>query len=134
MFKKCIDCDVPFEGRSDKIFCSNYCKSNHHYVKRKHLDRSFFKIVNDQLRLNRRLLEHYNKAGKTTIRSEDLINAGFNPHIFTHIYRTKSGNEYFFCFDVGFQSIQDNNRKKYSLVRWQEEYMSIPNLFRDDQK
>ncbi|MFT4987030.1 MAG: hypothetical protein ACI828_002936 [Flavobacteriales bacterium] len=128
MLRNCIDCDQPFEGRSDKIFCSNYCKSNHHYEKRKRDKKSFYNRVNDQLSLNRRLLKHFNTAGKSTIRSEDLISAGFNSNIFTHTYRTKSGNEYFFCYDVGFQLIRHNGRSKYSLVHWQENYMSIPNL------
>jgi len=125
MKKKCISCGEEFEGRVDKIYCTTYCKSNYHYQRRKYEAKSFYKKIDDQLRLNRRLLHHYNRAGKSTIRSEKLMNSGFNPRIFTHYWKTKAGRTYFFCYDQGFQAIEDNGRKKYSLIHWQEKFMTI---------
>jgi hypothetical protein len=37
--------------------------------------------------------------GKTTLRREVLLQAGFDFRYFTHLYRTQKGNTYYFCYD-----------------------------------
>ncbi len=117
---KCLFCKKEINGRSDKKFCDVYCKSSYHYKKSKEETPSFFKKVDRHLKLNRKLLKHYNKAGKSTIRATDLVEAGFNPNYFTHFWKNKKGDVYLFVYEFGFFRIKDNGKEKYVLIKWQK--------------
>lgn len=117
--KKCIECGEKIEGRIDKIYCSEYCKSAFHYKKNKNKSKSLFQKIDEQLKINRRLLAHYNKAGKAVIRKEELLKAGFVPKYFTHYWKNTKGDVYLFCYEYGFLEIKEHNRRKYLLVQWQ---------------
>ena len=121
--KKCLNCNEEFNGRSDRIFCSPYCKSNYHYQQRKEKEDSLYVKITKQLRLNRKILKEYNKAGKSTVRKQVLIDAGFNPKIFTHYWKNSKNQVYLFCFEFGFMELKENGKSKYVLVQWQE-YMN----------
>jgi len=115
----CKSCGEKLNGRIDKIYCDEHCKSAYNYQKSKNNEASFFSKVDGQLRLNRRLLKLYNRAGKSTVRSENLLNEGFNPKFFTHYWKNKKGDVYFFCFEFGFLERKENGRSKFVLVHWQ---------------
>lgn len=117
--KTCQNCNEPVIGRSDKIFCSPYCKSSYHYQKSTERENSLFVTIDKQLKINRRLLRSFNKAGKATIRKEELIQNGFNPNYFTHYWKNKKGDVYLFCYEFGFLQKLENNTYKYVLVKWQ---------------
>jgi hypothetical protein len=78
----CLDCKKELIGRSDKKFCSVYCKSSYYYQKKKEDKNSIYTEILKQLQLNRKLLKQYNKAGKAIVRKEELIKAGFVPNRF----------------------------------------------------
>ncbi len=115
----CLHCHETFEGRSDKKYCSPYCKSAYHYQQNKIKDAALFVKIDRQLRLNRRLLKIYNKAGKATIRKETLLSDGFNPKYFTHYWKNQNGNIYLFCYEYGFMEKKEERAIKYVLVKWQ---------------
>lgn len=121
MFMKrlCLNCNTALEGRIDKKYCSDYCKSNHNYEKNKLKENSLFKKIDLQLKLNRRLLRDFNKAGKATVRAEKIIEAGFNPKYFTHYWKNQKGDVYLFCYEFGFLKRMENGNAKYVLVEWQ---------------
>lgn len=121
--KICLACQKELQGRVDKKFCDPYCKSAWHYEKSQKGDQGFYARVDKQLKLNRRILKKYNKAGKSTVRAEVLVNQGFNPDFFTHYWKNKQGDVYLFAYEFGFLSRKENNRKKYVLVIWQS-YMN----------
>lgn len=123
--RKCIACNQEFEGRVDKIFCTSYCKSNYHYKKSKEKKGTLYARIDKQLKLNRRLLLHFNQSGKSTIRRHVLTDAGFNPNLYTHQWINRRGQTYKFCYDQGFLEIMDNRKEKYLLVVYQENYMSV---------
>ena len=114
----CLDCNKELAGRADKKFCDVYCKSSYHY-KLRQADRSFYEEVDQQLKLNRRILKLFNKAGKATVRSEVLLEQGFNPNFFTHYWKNKNGDIYLFVYEFGFLKKNENGRLKYVLVTWQ---------------
>lgn len=95
--RKCKSCNEVLMGRSDQKFCSPYCKSAYHYQKGKDKEVSFFTKVDKQLKTNRRILKNYNKAGKSTVRREILLDEGFDPNYFTHYWKNKNGMVYLFC-------------------------------------
>ena len=82
--RKCPYCKEEVKGRSDKLFCSPYCKSSYHYQETLNNEDNLFKVIDKQLKLNRRLLKDYNKSGKSVVRKETLLKEGFNPKYFTH--------------------------------------------------
>lgn len=117
--KTCPACGKEVTGRIDKKFCSSYCKSTYHYLKNRDRADNLFKKIDDQLKLNRRILKEYNKAGKATVRKEVLLAEGFNPKYFTHYWRAKNNNVYLFCYEYGFMEKNENEKMKYVLVQWQ---------------
>lgn len=117
--KNCLECGDPLEGRIDKKFCSVYCKSAYHHKNNKNKDHTLFKQIDQQLKLNRRLLKKYNQSGKTTIRKNILIENVFNPKYLTHYWKAKNGNIYLFCYEYGFMEKKENGNAKYVIVQWQ---------------
>jgi len=122
----CPNCDERVEGRADKVFCSPYCKSNHHYRKNHKTGLTLFKSIDKQLKLNRSLLQHYNSAGMSTMRCQKLLDSGFDPHYFTHFWKNDKGQVYLFCYDYGFLRIKKTKGDKYLLIQWQK-YMEPSN-------
>ncbi len=116
----CLHCDSEIEGRTDKKFCSPYCRSAFHYQKNKEKEDTFFKTIDRQLKVNRKILKNYNKAGLATVSAQKLSNEGFNPKYFTHYWKNKKGQVYFFCYEYGFLELKEVNKKKYILVTWQD--------------
>ena len=125
MERICLNCKEPLQGRVDKVFCNSYCKSNYHYEAKKNESASTFSKIDKQLKLNRRLIKNFNKSGKSTVRKQKLIDAGFNPRFFTHYWKNNKGQVYLFCYDVGFLSIKEKEFEKYILVDDQENYMGV---------
>jgi len=116
----CLECGDEIEGRVDKVFCDSHCKSSYHYKKKKSNIYSLFKQIDLQIKQNRKLLKHYNQAGKATIRKDVLVRAGFNPKFFTHYWKNQKGDVYLFCYEYGFLAKTEHQRDKYVLVKWQE--------------
>lgn len=118
--KKCLNCGDELSGRIDKKFCDKYCKSAYHYTKNQEEAPRFYNMVDNQLKLNRRILKNYNKAGKATVRAQILIDEGFNPKFFTHYWKNKKGDVYLFVYEFGFLTRVENKKEKYILVKWQD--------------
>jgi hypothetical protein len=118
--KKCPSCGEELKGRVDKKFCSPYCKSSFHYQQNRDDEKNFFKKIDDQLKLNRRILKEFNKAGKAIVRKETLLENGFNPKNFTHYWKNQKAEVYLFCYEFGFLEKKENGKSKYVLVQWQE--------------
>lgn len=117
--RNCPNCQEPFEGRSDKIFCSRYCKSNFNYHRDKNVHQTRFKQVDSQLKLNRRILKRFNRSGKSVVRQEELFAEGFKPKFFTGYWKNKQGQTYLFCYEYGFLATREKGTPKYVLVKWQ---------------
>ena len=122
----CAYCDQPLVGRSDKRYCDMHCKSSHQYQKIKDGKAGFYNEVDRQLKLNRKLLKSYNKAGKATVRQSVLLADGFNPKYFTHFWKNQKGDVYRFVYEFGFLKKDERGRAKYILVKWQG-YMASTN-------
>jgi hypothetical protein len=120
---KCLACNKVIDGRSDKKYCDPHCKSAYHYRKSREETPKFYIKVQQQLKLNRKILKSYNKAGKATVRIETLTSQGFNDNFFTHFWKNTKGDVYLFVYEYGFLKVKDNNRTKYVLIKWQD-YMS----------
>ncbi len=65
------------------------------------------------LKKNRKILKDLNPDGKVTVKGQKLEEKGFNFKYFTKIYKTKTGNVYYFCFEYGYLPLENNF---YTLV------------------
>ncbi len=106
---------MPIEGRSDKKFCSDQCRSNYNNGQRSQSERLILE-VNKVLRKNRTLLKQSNPSGMSIVRKEFLTRSGFNFNYFTSRYKTRDGNEYWFCYDIGWMYLED---EKIRIIEYQ---------------
>ncbi|WP_431158791.1 hypothetical protein [Winogradskyella poriferorum] len=121
--EKCLNCGKKLTGRIDKKYCDPRCKSAHQYKVEQERPERFYNKVDNQLRLNRRILKEYNKAGKAVVRQSIFMAEGFDPNFFTHYWKNRKGNVYLFVYEYGFLSKKENGNDKYVLIKWQD-YMA----------
>ncbi len=127
IYKKCLHCGKELSGRTDKKFCDPQCKSANQYQKEKQNPERFYNKVDNQLKLNRKILKEYNKGGKVTIRTKVLSELGFNPNFFTHYWKNQKEEVYLFVYEYGFLKKNENGKDKYVLVTWQDYMGKNPN-------
>ena len=110
--RTCEHCGTKLQGRSDKRFCSDYCRNSRHNEENRDSS-NYMRKVNNVLRKNRRILAKFNPTGKAKVQGSTLMEEGFNFAYFTNIYETRKGGRYFFCYDQGYIKIEDG---AYALV------------------
>ena len=111
--KECLECSEQFVGRSDKKFCSDYCRNNYNNKTNKD-NTNLIRNVNNRLRKNWRVLEELNPKEKCKVSKKKLDTKGFEFNYFTSIYTTKTGNVYYFCYDQGYLKLDGGF---YALVK-----------------
>ncbi len=104
--KTCKSCGEKIIGRSDKKFCSDYCRNAYNNILNKDPN-NFVRRINHILRKNRRILAELNPHGKAKVRRDQLFEMGFNFNYFTNRYITKSGNDYHFIYDYGYLELEN---------------------------
>ena len=116
---ECLYCKKKLVGRTDKKYCNLHCKSAYQYQQAKEQPERFYNKVDNQLKLNRKILKEYNKGGKVTVRAALLKEKGFDTNFFTHFWKNQKSDVYLFVYEYGFLKIKENNIEKYVLVIWQ---------------
>ena len=117
--KKCLLCDKPLKGRADKKFCDDYCRAAYNN-ELKSITNNQMRNVNNALGKNRRILEEILPDGQETAKTtkDKLTQMGFHFKYVTHLYTTKTGKTYYYCYDYGYLPL-DNDW--YLVVRRKEE-------------
>ncbi len=113
MTKNCQECGEPLIGRADKKFCNDQCRSAH-YQKLHAEGNESIRLINNTLKKNRGILLKLNPDGKTKVKKTILEKEGFLFKYFTSIYVTRDNRTYFFVYDQGYASIENDY---YLLVR-----------------
>lgn len=110
--RECKECSMKLSGRKDQRFCSDYCRNT--YNNRLNEDATkYVRRINNILRKNRRILTGLNPNGKRTVDGITLAEEGFNFHYYTNVYMTKTGSQYFFCYEQGYLKLEED---RYMLV------------------
>jgi len=117
--RACLACGKPLKGRSDKKFCDDYCRNNYNN-QLKVADSGIVRLINNTLAKNRRILQTLLPIDRETAKAtrEQLLLKGFTFKYITHIYTTKTGKTYYYCYDYGFLPL-DNDW--FLIVRKKEE-------------
>ncbi|RIH62910.1 hypothetical protein D1164_22455 [Mariniphaga sediminis] len=111
--RKCLECGEQLRGRADQKFCSDACR-NAYNNKKMSGSTNYIRKINRILKKNYTILKELNYNDKTTTYKNALMKQGFNFNHFTHIYKTRNGRIYYFCYDQGFSVLEND---KYLLVR-----------------
>ena len=112
----CRYCNKALKGRSDKEFCDDSCRNafNNEVKKEEHKE---IRSVDLTLKKNRRILKDLLASNKTrTVTEKQLLVKGFQFKYHTHFFKTRSGDEYCFCYDYGY------------LLRKEDKYMIVKEL------
>lgn len=111
--KTCLNCGEKIKGRSDKKFCSDYCRNQYNNSLNRD-ENNYVRNINNILRKNRRILSELNPDGKNSVHKNKIVEKGFNFNYFTNTYTTKTGKTYFFCYEQGYLALE---KEYYMLVR-----------------
>lgn len=113
MQRNCQECGEKVIGRTDKKFCSDYCRNAYNNKINKDTT-NLIRTVNNRLRRNYRILKELNPNEKTTATKSMLLAKGFDFEYFTNTYTTKTGTVYYFVYDQGYLPLESDY---YALVK-----------------
>ncbi len=105
--KYCLECNEPIKGRSDKKFCSDYCRNAYNNKVNKD-SKNLIRNTNNRLRKNYKILSEINSTGKTKTTRNKLNDQNFDFNLFTSIYKTKTGNVYYYIYDQGYLKLEND--------------------------
>lgn len=109
--KTCLACGKTLKGRIDKKFCDDYCRNNYNNIqKSKSSHSNYVRNINNTLLKNRKILESILPEGDETAKAnrDKLQRLGFHFNYITHIYTTKAGKQYFYCYDYGYLPLESD--------------------------
>ncbi|SFA41048.1 hypothetical protein SAMN04488511_102228 [Pedobacter suwonensis] len=104
-------CENTYEGRSDKVFCSDQCRN---HARRDQLKTekwnapAFYLKITEIVKTNHKILKlQYDEKGENKVISNFLLrDCGFNFEFHTRILHTSKGI-YRFCFDYGWLELEN---------------------------
>lgn len=109
--KYCLSCGAVLHGRVDKKFCNDYCRNNYNNLQKAKTGGSeLVKSVNKALLGNRKILEGLLKTEeeKVSVPKDRLLRLGFQFKYLTHLYTTKAGKTYYYCYDYGYLPLDND--------------------------
>lgn len=106
--RNCVFCGRKILGRTDKKFCDDTCRNNHHYKIQK-CDNDIVKKINTHLQRNRNILKSLSNKYKTVVSKKSLTDNDFDFSLMTGMYKTKKGNEYIVVYDYAYKFIDGEN-------------------------
>ena len=111
--RECLACKEAVKGRVDKKFCSDYCRNAYNNQVNKD-SKNLIRNINNRLRKNYKILSELNSSGKTKVTRTKLYDNGFDFQFFTSIYKTKTGNTYFYVYNEGYLTLENDT---FLLIR-----------------
>ena len=105
--KGCLECKEEIKGRSDKKFCSDYCRNAYNNKINKD-SKNLIRNINNRLRKNYKTLSELNTTGKIKVTRTNLYDKGFDFQLFTSLYITKTGNTYYYVYDQGYLPLEND--------------------------
>lgn len=117
----CLNCEKVITGRSDKKYCGDVCKNEHHNQNKS--DFAYIeKRVKKKLKSNRDILkEILGKQTSCIVTMDFLVGKGYEIGFLTH-YKDVGAKEtrYYYVFDYGFCEEDDGRLKVVKAFEWRE--------------
>lgn len=108
MEKRCLQCNKIIKGRIDKKFCTDSCRVS--FNNKRNVSKSdYIKNINSILLKNRKILSELANNQYTRISKFTLLQKGFNFYFYTNNISTPTGENYFYCYDYGYQSEKNDH-------------------------
>ena len=108
MERTCPECGEVIKGRSDKKFCSDYCRNAVNNKLNKDSNNNI-RNINNRLRKNHRVLASFRLTnGKTKTTKGKLQDKGFDFEHITNLYTTQKGTVYYFVYDLGYLPLDND--------------------------
>ncbi|HRG23885.1 MAG TPA: hypothetical protein PLL23_05825 [Chitinophagaceae bacterium] len=119
--RSCLSCGNQLRGRVDKKFCNDYCRNSYNNVQKARNGYSpVVRNINNALIKNRRILANVLSDRMETARAnrDKLLRLGFHFGYQTHVYTTKTGRCYYYCYDYGYLALEND---WYLIVKKKED-------------
>jgi hypothetical protein len=101
MEKVCLECEALIQGRSDKKFCHDICRTAYHNrLAKDHLLQ--LRAINRKLRENRKILSVLYQSGSLQVRRTQLFRLGFDFNFLTHAAYVEGKGYCRFCYEYGY--------------------------------
>jgi len=109
---KCPECGSAMNGRVDKKYCSDICRTAFHNRNRV-TGNDYVRSVNHILLRNRRILMENasDDARPPRLNFVELQTRGFDFNYYTHCRNDQNGNVRVFCYDYGYLRTNDDELK-----------------------
>ena len=101
MGKVCKSCGKEFEGRSDKVFCCDLCRTHYHNERRREVRNSGGADVKILLR-NRRLIAAYLASGLRKVPVSRLLGDSFELSCYTSRSKRAFRPAVYHCFEYSY--------------------------------
>ena len=106
--KSCLACNKILYGRIDKKFCCESCRNNYNNQQNAE-STNYMRNIIRVLRKNRRiLLKLLGEEDMLRTTKDKLMIRGFQFKYHTHTFPTKKGGMYLFCFELGYQQLEND--------------------------
>ena len=108
--RKCLECGEDIFGRIDKKFCSDQCRNTFNN-RTQAIQNKYIRKVNYILRKNRRIMEAFvgdSEKNVKRVKRSDMLDKGYDFNYYTNIYSTKNKKYYYFCYEYGYNILEDN--------------------------
>lgn len=107
--KKCEQCGKTLKGRTDKRFCDDSCRNVYNNQLKLQTSKQV-RIINLILQKNRRILESLLSREEDTAKTnrEKLLKLGYQFMYHTHLYTTRTGRTYTYCYDYGYLPLDND--------------------------
>ena len=103
----CLECGKELVGRADKQFCSDSCRNNHNNAVNKD-STNLMRNINNALRRNYKILSELNPKETAKVEKKVLVKKKFDFEVYTSVFNAKTGNTYFFVYDLGYQLLEND--------------------------
>jgi hypothetical protein len=106
--RACTACRKIIRGRTDKKFCNDHCRNTYNNQLRAP-ENAYIRSVTLSIRKNRSILQMMlGKKKNMQVNRNELLEHGFRFRYHTHLENLSIGSNIVCCFDVGYQTIEQD--------------------------
>ena len=102
MERHCIKCGARIQGRVDKKFCCDDCRTDYHNNLRRKREKGL-REINQILSHNWRILAARLREGRNRVSRDELAALDFNFEIYTTSRKTFPGRRIYACYNLAYR-------------------------------